>query len=373
MFPPRTVLLPDGESELALRVLRCLSEYPDISVRVLSRDRWPPIRFSRHLSGFSSHNVDDFDLTRLGRIIEEAKSVGADIILPVEIPSFKLLGDHRDVVTKVAALPPLSQSSLFDAVSDKWRLAQLLGQQCIPHPKTIYVEPNESAAERLLDLHFPILAKPRRASGGHGIQRFESHDQAVRWLSDNPSVHNVLFQEFINGDLISCNILSKDGEVLAHTIQRALVPAGSPFKPPAGIEFVDEQMVLSVIEKLLRGLGWSGVANFDLIYNREQNEVTVLEMNPRYWRSLLGSLVAGVNFPALSCLVSEGRTFPRPTYQHVRYIKPEASLRPLINSYLGMSSPISSLHETGLPFILRDPLPECAIMLSGSAKTGSTP
>jgi predicted ATP-grasp superfamily ATP-dependent carboligase len=373
MISPRTVLLPDGESEFALRVLRCLSQVPGLSVCALSRERWPTIRFSRHLGGFRSHAADDFGRERLDEIKSAAENFKADIILPVGIPANKLLADHRDEVERIATLPPLSSSELFDVVSDKLRFVQFLEREKIPHPKTIYIEQGDLVGERLSELRFPILVKPRLASGGHGIRRFESPEDALRWSSDRQDVSDILFQEFLQGSLVDCNILSEDGEVLAHTIQKALVPAGSPYKPPAGIEFVDNEQALVVTEKVLRALKWSGVANFDLIYDRERDEVKVLEMNPRYWRSLLGSLVAGVNFPELSCLLSEGRPFSRPGYRHVRYVKPETSIGLLAGRYLGKTSPISSLNETGLPFIFRDPLPELAIMLSRPTKTGSAP
>lgn len=373
MSAHRTVLLPDGESELALRVLRCLSQEPGISVYALSRDRWSPIRFSRHLAGFESHSADGFDRERLARIKSAARKFKVDIILPVEIPSIKLLVDNRDEVERIAAIPPLSPSELFDVVSDKWRFAQFLEQEGIPHPKTIYIDRDELAEARLSELRFPILAKPRRASGGHGIRRFDRYHDALRWVSEGRGISNIIFQEFVDGGLIDCNILSQRGEILAHTIQKALIPSGSPYKPPAGLEFVDNDHALAITAKLLRALEWSGVANFDLIYDQERGETRVLEMNPRYWRSLLGSLVAGVNFPALSCLASEGRTFSPPKYRHVRYVKPETSLGLLMGKFFGRASPISSLGETGLPFILRDPIPEVAIMLSRSTQTGSSP
>jgi predicted ATP-grasp superfamily ATP-dependent carboligase len=373
MISRRTVLLPDGESELALRVLRCLSQVPGLSVCALSREPRGPIRFSRHLAGFESHSVDEFDRERLDTIKAAAETFKADIILPVEIPSSKLLADHREEVERIAAVPPLSSSELFDGVSDKWRFAQFLERKEILHPKTVYVGHGESVEERLSELRFPILVKPRRASGGHGIRRFESLPAALQWASDRRDIDDMLFQEFIQGELIDCNILSKGGDILAHTIQRALVQGRSPYKPPAGFEFVDDERALAITEKVIRGLEYSGVANFDLIYDQERGEMKVLEMNPRYWMSLLGSLVAGVNFPGLSCLLSEGRPFTRPEYRHVRYVRPEASIGLLAGRYLGKSSPISSLDQTGLPFVFRDPLPELTIMFSRPTKTGFSP
>ena len=178
----------------------------------------------------------------------------------------------------------------------------------------------------------------------------------------------MLVQGFIQGMLIDCNILSKGGD-----IQRALVPGGSPYKPPADCEFVNDERAIAITEKVVRGLEYSGVANLDLIYDQERGEIKVFGKNPRYWMSLLASLVAGVDFPGLSCLLSEGKPFSRPAYRHVRYVRPEASIGLLAGRCFSKGSPFSSLKETGLPFVLRDSLPELIIMFSRPTKTGSAP
>ena len=156
MISRRTVLLPDGESELSLRVLRCLSQVPGLSVCAFSRHSRSPIRFSRHLAGFESHSVDEFDRERLNVIKGAAEIFNADIILPVEVPSSKLLADNKEEAERIAALPPISPSELFDVISDKWRFAQFLERKETPHPKTIYIEQKESVEKRLSELSFPI-------------------------------------------------------------------------------------------------------------------------------------------------------------------------------------------------------------------------
>ena len=47
----------------------------------------------------------------------------------------------------------------------------------------------------------------------------------------------------------------------------------------------------------MQALKWSGIVNIDFIYDENDKQAKILEVNPRYWQSLLGSLFAGVNFP----------------------------------------------------------------------------
>jgi predicted ATP-grasp superfamily ATP-dependent carboligase len=59
-------------------------------------------------------------------------------------------------------------------------------------------------------------------------------------------------------------------------------------------------------ESLISELGWSGVANIDMRFDARHHMPLVLELNGRYWLSLLGSLNAGVNFPLLACEICLG-------------------------------------------------------------------
>jgi predicted ATP-grasp superfamily ATP-dependent carboligase len=190
----------------------------------------------------------------------------------------------------------------------------------------------------------------------------------MEYLADQTDPLNFFVQEFVTGPDLSCSVLSQDGEIFAYTIQRVIVPSHKPFAPSAAVEFIHDEAVLGSIEKLIRAVKWSGVVCFDLVFDEETREAKVLEANPRYWRSLLASLSAGVNFPHLACLASQGLKVSCPEYRHVRYAKPEIAVGHLLRSWTGTSSPISRLSETGLPYVLRDPFPEVAIQLYRTSK-----
>ena len=91
-----TVLIPDGESRFALKVLRCLAEVPGLRVSTLSRKRGPPIRFSRYLSRFVTHTTDKSDEAWLDAILQVVKKVKADVVLPVNQSTIRLVAAYRN-------------------------------------------------------------------------------------------------------------------------------------------------------------------------------------------------------------------------------------------------------------------------------------
>jgi hypothetical protein len=84
-----------------------------------------------------------------------------------------------------------------------------------------------------------------------------------------------------------------------------------------------------------------------------------LEINARFWGSLRGSLLAGVSFPYLACLAALNIPFPMPDYELVCYIHPQTALRYTIMRFMGnRRGGDFAFHETGLKFLLADPLAE---------------
>lgn len=354
-----TVLIPDGEGDdFGIKATRCLGQAPNVKVGVLSRERWTSVRFSKYQSRFFSHEIDEFDMKQLGVILEAAKQIKADIILPLDWPMIRFLSAHRDEVEKVAALPPLPAPELIDTVSDKWLFAEILKRENLPFPATFLYEREKINTQDFATLNYPILVKPRIGLGGSEIVFFDDHSQLVKSLENPKYGDKYILQEFIPGYDASCNVLCQDGEILAYTIQKGIHSGNSRFEPPSGLEFIQDEQILSTIRKLVRAINWSGVANFDFRYDENNCQPKLLEMNPRFWGSLVASLAAGVNFPYLACLAGLGIEFPQPEYRLTHYIKPELSVRLFIRKYLKGDANVGNLTNTGLPYLLGDPLPE---------------
>jgi predicted ATP-grasp superfamily ATP-dependent carboligase len=355
-----SILIPDGEREdLSLKVLWCLSKIPNLEISVLSSDKWNPIRFSRFHSGYFTHTIEEFNEERLNVILDLAKKIKVDIILPVNQPTIRLLSLHREKVEKVALLSPTPSPDVMDIAEDKWLLTHVLKENDIPFPDTILFEREKPNEHDFSQLSYPVITKAfSLLGGGSGINIFKDSSELSAYVKSQDCPESMIIQSFIHGYDIDCSVLCKNGEIKAYTIQKGIIPGKYKFAPPSGIEFVRQEQVYKNTEKLMRALNWSGVAHVDFRYDEAGNEPKVLEINPRFWTSLIGSLVAEVNFPYLACQLGMNLDFPRPEYQLARYTKPEFALKLLAGKYFRGDTTIRSIKETGLHYTLLDPAPE---------------
>jgi len=356
--PSISVLIPDGEGLLPLKVLRCLGQAPNTKITILSREKWNPIRLSKHHSGFFNHTIDEFDRKRLDVIINLAKKIKADLILPIDQPTIRLISENCEEIQSTASLPPLPSPGTLDIASDKWRLTEVLRKENIPFPDTVVFEGGSSGEVDFNDLSFPVLTKLLDGSGGTGILYFDDPSYLKAYLYSENHPQKLIIQSFIRGYDLICNVLCLDGEIKACTIQRGIRPGAKRFEPPSSYEFIQQDQAYQSVEKLMRSLKFSGIACVDFRFDEDTKEPKVLEINPRYWGSVVASLAAGINFPYLACQLGMKLDFPKPEYQLIRYTKPEAAFKLLIKGYLSGDRTIRVLNETGLPYTFEDLGPE---------------
>lgn len=356
-----SVLIPDGESNFALFVARCLAQIPNLRLHILSSDPWAPLRFSRYRITYScNRQIRDKDERYLDSIRQSVKQTGAQILLPVDEPTVRFMAARPEAVTELAAVTPLPSLETFDTVSNKWRLVNFMQANGLPSPPTVLYTADENFEQNLQELSFPVLAKPTRGCGGEGIQRYDNPATLRHFLERvvGQSSLQYIVQSFIPGYDVDCSVLCRDGEILAYTIQRGFLSRSKHFAAAAGIDFITDDQVFDLVSKLVAALRWSGVAHLDLRYDNRDKQVKVVDFNARYWVSLIGSLIVGVNFPYLACLAGLDISFPCPTYRLGRYVAPSSALKQWGLGLWRQHRPAFTFSETGLAYILADPLAE---------------
>jgi D-aspartate ligase len=317
----RSILIIDGDCQLSMNVLRCLASVPGLKVHVLTSEPNSKARFSRHCASSHLHDSVGDDKKYIETIAKVAKRVKADVLLPVAKPGILFAIRNASALVQIAPLPPLPNQNSFDVADDKWKLAKLMQEKRIPAPKTIFYSRDVDFEQKLDSLTFPVLIKPPRSSYGTRIQMFEDRESLEGFLRSNrEDTRPYILQNEVKGYDIDCSVLCKDGRILAHTIQKCIVPNPVPFRASLAIEFVQSEEVLQVATRLIRALNFNGVAHIDLMVDARDGSVQVIEVNPRYWLSLPGSQSAGVNFPQLACLSALGSPFPKIEYKPRRYI-----------------------------------------------------
>jgi predicted ATP-grasp superfamily ATP-dependent carboligase len=132
---------------------------------------------------------------------------------------------------------------------------------------------------------------------------------------------NFILQEYVQGYNMGCYVVYKDGRLIGHTMQRALLPGRTAYEVSMGMEFIQNEEVITIVDKLMRALNWNGFANIDLRFDESTGKVLVLEINPRFSFTLQASLkVTGVNFAYLLCQLAQGQIVTFPVAKTVRYV-----------------------------------------------------
>ena len=354
-----SVLIPDAD--VRLNVACCLEVSRQAVVHGLAQHPAPLLRHSRFFASFEECK-GEFDvklwLSRIGEIVEERQ---IDVVLPISEFAIRTLSEQQKLLGWGAKLPPLPNPHTFDIATNKAKLADFLDSYGIPHPPTVVVTIGIPARDRLSALEFPVLAKPPLSTRGIGIKRFEDLEALTAFLAEQPSDERWVVQKLIEGRDLCINVLCRDGQILAATVQHAIKAPSKPFESPIGIEFRDDPQAMNVAERLIRELDWSGIANIDMRFDAQHKIPLVLEINGRYWFSLLGSLNAGVNFPLSTCEMCLGDLRANLKPHKARYFSGKESA---LLSLVGGGKLRIRPHETNLRYL--DLLPT-AIRLAKSA------
>lgn len=359
---PISVLIPDGENEHVLWTVRSLADSKRAKLHVLSNRRWMPVRFSRHCRLYAFKPTGTDHRARLDAITDLVSRIHVDVILPVGEEGVMFASAERDALSRLAALPPLPDLEALQTGRDKWRLNQFARDYGLPAPQSVLLASGAAFDQRISELEYPVLLKPTSLTDGQGIRRFDTASDLRSFLaSQDESLvrEKYLVQSYVPGFDIGLSVLCRDGEILAYTIQRGVISAAHRFGPLMAMEFIRQDDVFEVGQKLLAALRWSGVAHIDFRQDSRDGQVKIIELNARYWGSLLGSLVAGVNFPYLACLAAQGVSFPVPAYRLSHFAYTTTAVKEALLWCLGRNTLSGfTFRETGLRFFLTDPLPE---------------
>ena len=286
---------------MALQVVRLLGEAGRYRVCALAKDAHTLATRSRHC-----HRVIRTDFVRgtdshTQAILSVLEQERIDVLLPVTVEDALAVGRAVDRFRSRTALPPLATPDEIETLDDKirvWQLAREIGLDV----------PESTAFPRDLPddlVHFPAILKPARGAGGIGCEIVQDA-AALRSLLRQRRGQRLLLQRFIAGVDYGANVLCRDGQIIAHTVQRAVGPPVRPFGPARIAETIADASILSLARRFCAHVRWNGVANMDLRRETATGRTYLLEVNPRFWWSVSLSARAGINFPDLACRVALG-------------------------------------------------------------------
>jgi len=245
-----------------------------------------------------------------------------DVIVPMNDYSAKYLSENKEELQKLVRFL-IPDKDVFMKGYDKNKLMKICNQYHFPHPKTIDLSALNKG-EVVSNFTFPALIKPNETTGARGFMKVNSFDEL--WLNYD-AIFNEFghchLQEFIppGGKQYKVQILIKDQLVIDSTVIEKI-----RFYPIQGgsscfNKTIINHNLVTICTNVLKVINWEGFADFDLIEDPRNGDISIMEINPRVPACIKASVVSGIDFPNAIVALSLNKNTTKYTYKPDKYLR----------------------------------------------------
>jgi predicted ATP-grasp superfamily ATP-dependent carboligase len=293
-----------GEGGVALTVVQSLGR-KGISVMVGSRERRPISSFSKYCKlHFQYPDPKKYPEEFLQCILSKIKKEPYDVLLALGGEGMLLISEHRDLFLPFVKIPLPDHEILLKA-NNKAETLKIAIEHNIPCPKTYFVRDTKDVKKILDELTFPVILKPTESSGSKGLEYVIKKEHLIETFEKiSHDFGETIIQELIppSGETFGFEALfNKNSEpkaIFVHQRLREYPITGGPSTLRVGVK---NEEIAALGTRLLKALGWYGIAMVEFKVDPRDNTPKLMEINPRFWGSLSLPVASGVDFPYLLC------------------------------------------------------------------------
>ena len=314
------ILVTDGDSRAALAVTRSLgSKGHKVVVGADSASSLASSSRYCH-KGFAYPSPRAEPEAFVEYLVEAVGVHHIEVLMPVTDVSLFLVSKNRDRFPDSCKIPIASDDAI-KAAADKNHILELAESIGMPTPRSQVVQSKDDVAKSLeeFELSYPIVLKPVRSRVRQGdkwiytaVDYARNREELLEKLSSQVSgAYPVILQERVTGVGSGAFYCFDHGECVAKFAHARIRE-----KPPSGgVSVVRESKSIDRIadeysQKLLKALGWHGVAMVELKIDNESGRAYIMEINGRFWGSLQLAIDAGVDFPAILLSLASEQCLP---------------------------------------------------------------
>jgi len=191
---------------------------------------------------------------------------------------------------KHSSLRYLGSVESYDILNDKQALSDFAQNLNIKTPRTIKQFDNELKR---------IVIKPTNSSSSKGVVYLSSEEGYLQAENYYKDLNQYIIQEYVAGDGIGYSVFCKNGiEICGYAHKRLAEYPVSGGSSTYRTGIFDEEVLSelrSIVKILLKESNWSGFAMFEFKLTTE-NDLYLIEVNPRIWGSINQGLQNGVNY-----------------------------------------------------------------------------
>jgi biotin carboxylase len=313
---PETIVI-SSNGPLALKAIYCLRALGH-RVHVASERDSLLLRRSRYVESFRRFDRVSFD----SDILAWAEELQPALIMPVEVAAFATAHRLKHLNPRLPVFP-CSSAELLDRLDNKAAFVDLAARYGVPVPRSTLIDGIDNIERRLAEIvGYPLMLKSLYGESSRGVARADSFADVERLLRLAPFQRlPVQAQSFHAGPVAGVNLLCVDGEIQAVATYRKRGFDTLSFEPIPGLD--------TAIAPLLLGVGFSGLANFDVILTPDQGAL-FLECNPRVWYNMQADCWMGLNFAEAGLAALHGRSTGAATARSGDYVFPMRLLKNLL-------------------------------------------
>jgi D-alanine-D-alanine ligase len=248
------------------------------------------------LKALQSQGVDAHAFDPGQRELSELKHGGFDRVF------IALHGRHGEDGTVQGALellgiPYTGSGVMASAIAlDKVMTKRVWLAEGLPTPRWVRLGPDEQQRERVRtvpdELGLPLIVKPPREGSSIGVHKVLGYSQMQDAVQDAARYDpDVLCEEFIEGDEITCPVLGEGANARALPVVKIMAPEGAydyqhkyftddvRYQCPSGLAPALEAEVQRIVLAAYRTLGCRGWGRADLMLRARDGKPFLLEMN----------------------------------------------------------------------------------------------
>lgn len=260
--------------------------------------------YSRYLQGYAvcrPANADEMIAVTM-ELIALAKP---NFVMAVSESLMKQLNEQRARLPEKTELL-FAEQAILDHAFDKSRTLAMADRLSIPVPGSYSAETILREQALPAGVAFPVVLKPPRPYDkapwkalNFQYKHCASTGEVLRILKQfEGAPYLPLVQQYCPGHGVGIELCMHDGEPIAafqHERIRENPPSG-------GVSVMRRSAALSKplfndAVRLLKGMGWKGVAMVEFRYDPATKQHWLMEVNGRFWGSLSLPVQCGVNFP----------------------------------------------------------------------------
>ncbi|MCH5215866.1 MAG: ATP-grasp domain-containing protein [Muribaculaceae bacterium] len=207
------------------------------------------------------------------------KSFHIDVVLPFVDNSIEVA---RVCAERYGVFSPTSSVGVASQLFDKVKSAVLFAENNIPIPQTY---------QSVDTVQFPAIYKPRCGSASKGIKVVNTQHEAEQ--ISNPEEY--LIQEYITDReeyTLDCYISMIDGEIKCIVPRLRIATVGGEVIKTRTCRV---PVLISLGATVIKSLGLQGCVTLQFLYDRQNKEYKLMEINPRLGGGVVCSVNAGAN------------------------------------------------------------------------------